>query len=359
MTAVSRVRDEFSAWIASVAEAIVAGFNRLMVHQQVQLIETDPNSFAMKATAKPNRLPPAECRFSLIDDQPGLALSADWKAALKGSRLEVRLRSSRFLFRPLDLPRRAIDFLDGMIRSQIDRLTPWTANEAVFSWSEPGETSGDRIHLTVVAAPKAKVTPFVRLAEDWGVGSVILVAVADGQAGAAGVATKIFEKSMLGSLDVVRVRRVLSMVLLVAAITAALSFVIADFVRGRLDTQQQLLSRRISERRAAMRLNSATGDSAQNLLARLKQTTPSSVVVLEALSEILPDNTYATELHIEKDRLQVVGVTQDAPSLVKLMEQSPHFTRATFFAPTTRSTNDPGERFHVEARLKPYFGVGK
>lgn len=356
MTLVARIREEFSAWIASVAEAIVAGFSRFGAQHQVRLVETEQNTFVMKMTAKPKQPVPPEYHFVLADDGPDQALAAEWKAALKGSRLDVKLKSSRFLFRPLDLPRRAADFLDGMIRSQIDRLTPWAANDAVFSWSAPVETAADRIHLTVIATPKTKVTPFVRLAEAWGVGSVTLYAGQDDGSAAAGE-TKVFEKHMRGSLDVVRVRRILSIVLLVAAIAAALSFVMADVIGGRLESEQQQLSRRITERRALMRLSSgSSGDSAQTILARRKQNTPSSVLVLEALSEILPDNTYVTELRIEKDKLQIVGITQDAPSLVKMIEQSPHFTRATFFAPTTRSTNDPGERFHVEARLKPYFG---
>jgi general secretion pathway protein L len=101
-----------------------------------------------------------------------------------------------------------------------------------------------------------------------------------------------------------------------------------------------------------------TGDSATALLEKRKHATPSSVIVLEALSAVLPDNTYATELRIEGDKLQVVGITQDAPSLIQIMEQSPHFTRATFFAPTTRAANDPGERFHIEAHIRPHFGIG-
>jgi len=75
--------------------------------------------------------------------------------------------------------------------------------------------------------------------------------------------------------------------------------------------------------------------------------------VLDALSQILPDHTYVTELRIEDNKLRLSGVTKDAPSLIALIEQSGRFTRATFSAPTTQSPSEPGERFHIEADIAP------
>jgi general secretion pathway protein L len=123
-----------------------------------------------------------------------------------------------------------------------------------------------------------------------------------------------------------------------------------------LDARQTDLSSRIAAQRARLRAGrDSIRDSALAGLERRRHETPSSVIVLEALSQILPDHTYVTELRIQGDKMQVIGVTRDAPSLIRLIEQSPHFTRATFFAPTTRSPSEPGEHFHIEARIEPVY----
>jgi general secretion pathway protein L len=140
---------------------------------------------------------------------------------------------------------------------------------------------------------------------------------------------------------------------------AMLSLGVGPYIAGSYDAQQQQIQQRIAEQRAIMRGNqTGSGSSPFELLIRRKQTTPSSVVVIEALSALLPQHTYATELRIEGDKLQLVGITRDAPSLIAILEQSPHFSSAGFFAPTTRGANEAGERFHIEAKLKPYFGLG-
>jgi len=133
--------------------------------------------------------------------------------------------------------------------------------------------------------------------------------------------------------------------------------IVADvFAGNEIDARRADVSYRIAAHRAKLRAGGdAVRDSALAALERRRHETPSSVIVLEALSQILPDHTYVTELRIQGDKMQVVGVTRDAPSLIRLIEQSQHFTRATFFAPTTRSPSEPGEHFHIEARIEPVF----
>jgi general secretion pathway protein L len=91
-------------------------------------------------------------------------LPADWATTIRGSRVEVLLTSGQVLFRSLDFPKQAVDFLDGMIRAQIDRLTPWTADDVVFGWSPPSPVPNGRVELTLAATSKQELQPIIQLA---------------------------------------------------------------------------------------------------------------------------------------------------------------------------------------------------
>jgi general secretion pathway protein L len=333
------------AWTGIVAAAIIAGFDRVASPRVIRLIEDDMGGFAVETTAKSDSVP-EHLAFA------GGALSAPNLAGLfRGSRVEIVLQAKRFLFRPLELPARAADFLDGIVRAQIDRLTPWSASEAVFGCSAPAESGAESI-TTVIAATTRKVAmTYVDAVSGFHPATVaVCTDVAERNAGR----VKVFEHKARGHLDVVRLSRLLLIVLGAAAAGALLSVIAAAVMTDRLGAQQNELARQISERRAAIRAGSDGGDrSPVAALERRKSETPASVIVLDALSQILPNHTYVTELHLAGNKLQIVGITRDAPSLIPLIEQSQHFTRATFYAPTTRSPSDPGERFHIEARVEP------
>jgi general secretion pathway protein L len=355
MTVISEIKGLFGEWIAAAARAVNLAVGRYARRPKITLSceGADTLTARLSSARKGPALP--QISFRLSNGRPSPALPADWEAAFRGSRVEMLMAPGQVLFRSLDFPRQAQDFLDGMIRTQIDRLTPWPADDALFGWSTPSVTAQERIELTLAATSKQEIQPLVQLAT--GLGAESLAAFAAPPAGNdTQEKIKVFDQPLRGAAGrVLDTPRVLRAILLSAGVAAAASLMLAAYVGDSLDSEQQQLMRRISQRRAALRLD-PEGGSAVGLLARRKQTSPSSVVVLEALSKALPDGTYVTELRIDGDKVQVVGMTHDAPSLIRLIERSPQFARATFFAPTTRAQNEPGERFHIEARITPSFG---
>lgn len=43
------------------------------------------------------------------------------------------LQTARFMLRPPKLRARAVDFPEGIVRTQIDRFTPWIEQSAIFT----------------------------------------------------------------------------------------------------------------------------------------------------------------------------------------------------------------------------------
>jgi general secretion pathway protein L len=333
-----------SAWTGSVAAAIVGGFDRLVSPRVVRLIEDDKGGFAVETPARPENVP---ARVAFVD---GVLSASDLAPVLRGSRVEIVLQPARFLFRPLELPARAADFLEGIVRAQIDRLTPWSASEAVFGCSAPVESGADTI-TTVIAATTRKVAmTYVQAVAGFHPAAIaVCTDVAERNAGR----VKVFEQKARGHLDAARLSRALQIGLGAAAAIALLASISAAYVADSVGAQEAELARQISARRAAIRSGNDGDRSPIAALERRKHETAASVIVLDALSRALPDNTYVTELHVAGNKLQIAGITRDAPALIPLIEQSRHFARATFYAPTTRSASDPGERFHIEARIEP------
>jgi general secretion pathway protein L len=339
-----------SAWTASVAAAVIAAFDRTVSPRVIRLIEEDNGGFAVEGTARSDNVP------SRIGFADGALSAPNLAQAFRGSRVEIVLQPKRFLLRPLELPARAADFVEGIVRAQIDRLTPWSASEAVFGCSAP-TASGTESVTTMIAATTRKVAmTYVQAVSPLHPASVaVCTDISERDAGR----VKVFEQKARGHLDAARLSRGLSILLGVVAVGALLALVVSSYIGDSLGAQESELARQISARRAAIRAGSDGSDrSPVAALERRKHETPSSVIVLETLSRVLPDHTYVTELHLAGNKLQIVGITRDAPSLIPLIEQSQHFTRATFYAPTTRSPSDPGERFHIEMRIEPKNTAG-
>ncbi|MDR3484779.1 MAG: PilN domain-containing protein, partial [Bradyrhizobium sp.] len=307
MATMSELKDLFGEWIATVARTVDTAAGRFLHSRQILLREGRDDIVVAKAISVRNAPALPEVSFRLDKGRPTPPLPADWEAAFRGSHVEAVLQSDHVMFSPLDFPSQAGDFLEGMLREQVDRLTPWTVREAIFGWSQPTNAANDRIEVIFAATSKLKIQPLLQFAQSLEVQSVAVFATASvGEGTPARI--KLFDESLLSAIGrTANVPRILRTVLLSAGLAAAASLLVAAYFGSSLQSEQQELQHRISQRRAALRLDPNAGGSALSLLAKRKQTTPSSVMVLEAVSRVLPDSTYVTELRIEGDKVQVVG----------------------------------------------------
>ena len=94
-----------------------------------------------------------------------------------------------------------------------------------------------------------------------------------------------------------------------------------------------------------------------NFLHDRKWNLPSTLLVLQELSKLLPDDTYVMQLEMDGASVQIQGDTGSATSLVETLEASPVFKDVGFKSQLTKLQGTPYDRFHLsatyEAAAKP------
>ena len=146
-----------SRWIDDAALGLLRVGGFLRPGRRIQLVEQADGGFAPTQTDKRGCTTSLGSPLHVEDNElvsSGLTKS---QSLLAGSQVEVVLAPSRFLFRELELPLRASEFLEGVVREQIDRLTPWRSSDAAFGWSAPAKLDDKRILVTVAATTRASI----------------------------------------------------------------------------------------------------------------------------------------------------------------------------------------------------------
>jgi general secretion pathway protein L len=353
----------FLAWLSRWIDDAALGFLRvaevLSRGRGLELSEEPDGGFQLTRRDKRGRATDIGSRLRLEGGEFLGPAATEIRSLLSGRWVEVVLAPSRFIFRQLELPLRAADFLEGVVREQIDRLTPWGSSDAAFGWGTPTSLDEKRIAVTVAATTRASLAPITEALSRCGVAS-LTVSTATELSNGAGARINVFSQRGGAELRLRRWRRMLIGGLALACATSAAAATAAIFVGGSLEVQDETLRQDIATRRAA--LVGGRGSQAEQALAALderKHVTPPDVIVIETLSKTLPDTAYLTELRIEDSNLQIAGLAGDAPGLIQLMEKSHYFTHARFTAPTTNAQGEHGERFHIEAHIEPIFKDAK
>jgi general secretion pathway protein L len=261
----------------------------------------------------------------------------------------------------LSLPLQAREFLPGIVRNQIERLSPWKADQAVYGFEVVADGRGDStLDVSVSITSRAVVDAAREELAPTGLKVDRIVVRTSGEGNDRLVALWSRAADSPGE-SLARARRAIAAGLAACILCAVAVSGWAINASATMQAEsEELASRARALQRQVQGAGGATLRTGPNPLERAwsaKEAAPSAVIILEALSRILPETAYLTDLNIEGTLLRMIGLTSDAPALIAPLEASGHLTDVRFFAPTTRNAEGTHFRFYIEARIQPRLEV--
>jgi len=275
----------------------------------------------------------------------------------------LEIPNENVVVRRISVPAQAREFVAGIIRNQIDRLSPWPPDEAIYGFEvdiDPQEPTALDVRVLIAAraaidAARDQITA-IGLAVD-------RVVTSRCRAGGAKGVTLWSRLADVSPEYQARIRRHIG-IGIAATISACLflsiwAVISASLIRARSDDIATRIDALRRQLQGPATLQSAAALPPNEREWYDKETSPSAVIVIEALSRALPDSAYLTELSVQNTTLHIVGLTTDAPPLIASLEHSGSLTGVRFFAPTTREPDGKHFRFHIEGRIEPHAIVAE
>ncbi len=277
------------------------------------------------------------------------------KAKLQELNVVLRLPARWALRKTLSLPLAAEENLRQVLTFEMDRHTPFSAEEVYFDFQvreRNAETGLMEVELLTI--PRKVMDERCERARACGV----VPDVVDIGGEEMGVEDASEGFNLLPADDVVNGgRRVGGLSLILVAIAAAL---VAVALYRPIETQQQqmqtltaALDKAKAEANAAVVLRENIDrlvEDGQFLVAR-KHKSVKTTELVDELTRLLPDGTWLRQLKIKDREVRISGFSQAASNLIGLIETSAMFKNAHFTSPVTQDRREGLERFNIAADL--------
>jgi general secretion pathway protein L len=344
----------FRWWAARMAELVPAGLSRRRNGLANAVIVTVGETPTSPATLLLRRNRQETLRGSFVAGVPGRTDRRKMRAAFGGlvRQRTVLLRPppGALLERRLDLPLAAQPELRRVIGYEMDRVTPFEADEVFWTWTiEARDRARGRLQVRLSLVPKAPLLPLLAALDEAGLSPTALE-VAHG--GAPPRLIPLHQEAEWAGWPR-RTTIALAATCGVLALTAALlpfvqqSLALAE-VEERIAALQPEVSQ-VQELRRRIAAESAGRDAVSDERARIGNT----VEILAAATDLLPDDTFLTDLSLRQRRLTISGQSGAAPRLIAALASDPAFRNPAFAAPVTRNAAARTDVFSIRTELGP------
>ncbi len=275
-------------------------------------------------------------------------------AGVRSAEVVLRLPRDKVLRRLVDLPAAAAENLREVLGFEMDRHTPFKADEVYFDYRLEGSNpERKRIKVDLVVVPRKVADQAMQLATSWG--------LAPDRLGAGGDPAEAARPFNLLPAGAVRNRtgfggRLAVVLLIVAALlSAAALYLPLERERALLAATEAELAKVRGEALAADGLKTQIEEMLRrgSFVVERKRGEYSPIEVLDELTRLLPDHTWVLKFGLRNGRLTLSGYSAKPSSLIGLLEASKLMAEVRFSSPVTMDQKIGLERFNLTANIAP------
>ncbi len=262
------------------------------------------------------------------------------------ARVRLRLPPGLLLQRDVTLPIAAEAAPDQVLQYELDRLTPFRAEEVFWSYQIlQRDRAHGRLQLRLTLAPRETLAPLLDMLRAAGVVPALLEAPA-------GTAWRKVELGgTAGRWQPVR-RAALAACAALACAAVVVPFVRQSLALGDVQARIDALAPATAEA-AALHRRMAAANAGGDVMQAARAHIADPLQALAAVTDALPDDTWLTDLTLHQRHLALDGRSAAAVRLIARLSAEPAIRNPAFTAPVTRADGGHGDIFAVGAEVAP------
>lgn len=269
----------------------------------------------------------------------------------------VYLPQQKVLQTAMKLPVEALENLREVLGYEIDRQTPFQAEQVYYDYDlAPRRTGQTQIDVKLLVVPRKTLDPLLELLDTWGLQPKLVSTVNYCEQSAERhripnlLPPERAKKQSVKWLSLNRLLAISAVILSLLAITIPLN-------------QQRKL---IDTLEAEVAVRQTEAEASRALLKDLNRLIPESqfawkkkiesvqlIELFNELSLLIPDDTWLQRLEVNGSKMKLQGTSASASSLIGILEGSLLLQNATFATAVARDPKSGKERFQIVAKIIP------